>query len=76
MRPGFKCGGEGQERKPPELLGQLWKGLVPGEKSGQLIKLLEDDEIFSLTVGIEVNRSEYTVCVCTVLMHVCFTHSH
>ena len=49
---------------------------MPGEKSGQLIKLLEDDEIFSLTVGIEVNRSEYTVRVCTVLMHVCFTHSH
>ena len=71
--------GEGQERKSPEVLGQLSKGLVSSEKAGQLIKLLKDDEIFSVTVGdVEVN----TLCMYVLCIHACvsvitehFTHS-
>ena len=68
-------GGAGEETT--RSVGPTVKGSSASEKSGQLIKWLKDGEIFSVTGGIEVNRSKYTVHVCIVCSCTCecFTHS-
>ena len=54
-------GGAGEETT--RSVGPTVKGSSASEKSGQLIKLLKDGEIFSVTGGIEVNTlCMYVLC--------------